>query len=70
MLATAFDLKVFSSIVGKDPVDVVTADVLGFIKAQRSPRRGDKVVRIQDGEGCRRARSSGAWPRSPGSMST
>ncbi len=50
MLATAFDLKVFSSIVGKDPVDVVTADVLGFIKAQRSPRRGDKVVRIQDGE--------------------
>ena len=50
VLATAFDLKVFFSIVGKDPVDVVTADVLGFIKAQRSPRRGDKVVRIEDGE--------------------
>jgi integrase len=36
--------------VGKDPVDVVTADVLVFIKAQRAPRRGATVVRIEDGE--------------------
>jgi integrase/recombinase XerD len=50
VLATAFDLKVFFSVVGKDPVDVVTADVLEFIKAQRAPRRGAKVVRIEDGE--------------------
>ncbi len=71
MLATAFDLKVFFSIVTKDPVDVVTADVLAFIKEQRRPRHGAKVVRIEDGEaGCRRARSSGGWPRSPGCMST
>jgi integrase/recombinase XerD len=50
VLATAFDLKVFFSVVGKDPVDVVTADVLAFIKAQRAPRHGAKVVRIEDGE--------------------
>ena len=50
VLATAFDLKVFFSIVAKDPVDVETADVLAFIKDQRRPRRGAKVVRIEDGE--------------------
>jgi integrase/recombinase XerD len=50
VLATAFDLKVFFSIVDKDPVDVEPIDVLAFIKAQRQPRRGAKVVRIEDGE--------------------
>ena len=50
VLATAFDLKVFFSVVDKDPADVVTGDVLEFIKAQREPRRGAKVVRIEDGE--------------------
>ena len=50
VLATAFDLKVFFSIVARDPVDVVTADVLAFIEEQRRPRRGTRVVRIEDGE--------------------
>ena len=50
VLATAFDLKVFFCVVGKDPVDVEPADVLAFIKAQRRPRHGAKVVRIEDGE--------------------
>jgi len=50
VLATAFDLKVFFSIVAKEPPDVTTADVLAFIKEQRRPRRGAKVVRIEDGE--------------------
>ncbi|WP_202817159.1 tyrosine recombinase XerC [Serinicoccus sp. CUA-874] len=50
VLATAYDLKVFFSIIDKDPVEVDTADVLAFIKAQREPRRGAKVVRIEDGE--------------------
>lgn len=50
VLATAFDLKVFFSIVDKDPAEVTTADVLAFIKIQREPRRGEKVVRIEDGE--------------------
>lgn len=50
VLATAFDLKVFFSIVEKDPVEVEAADVLAFIQAQRQPRHGGKVVRIEDGE--------------------
>jgi integrase/recombinase XerD len=50
VLATAFDLKVFFTVVHKDPVDVDTADVLAFVAAQREPRRGARVVRIEDGE--------------------
>jgi integrase len=50
VLATAFDLKVFFSVVDKDPVEVEPGDVLTFIKAQRQPRHGAKVVRIEDGE--------------------
>lgn len=50
VLATAFDLKVFFSIVDKDPVEVTTADVLEFIKVQRTPRVAAGVVRIEDGE--------------------
>jgi len=50
VLATAFDLKVFFSVVDKDPTEVTTADVLEFIKAQRTPRHDGKVVRIEDGE--------------------
>lgn len=50
VLATAFDLKVFDTVIDKEPGEVVTADVLGFIKAQREPRHGGKVVRIEDGE--------------------
>jgi len=50
LLATAFDLKVFFTVIDKDPADVVAIDVLAFIKAQREPRQGAKVVRIEDGE--------------------
>jgi integrase/recombinase XerD len=50
VLATAFDLKVFFSVVGKPPEAVETADVLSFIAEQRRPRRGAGVVRIEDGE--------------------
>jgi integrase/recombinase XerD len=50
VLATAFDLKVFFSVVGTPPEDVDAADVLAFIRAQRQPRRGAAVVRIEDGE--------------------
>jgi integrase/recombinase XerD len=50
VLATAFDLKVFFSVVDTDPVAVTTADVLAFIQQQRAPRRGATVVRIEDGE--------------------
>lgn len=49
-LATAFDLKVFFSVVHKAPAAVTTADVLAFLQAQRAPRRDPKVVRLEDGE--------------------
>src|SRR5256885_4499451 len=48
-LATAYDLKVFFEVVGKDPEDVVSADVFAFLAQQRTPRQ-EKVVRIEDGE--------------------
>lgn len=48
VLATAYDLRVFFSVVGKEPVEVSTADVLGFVKAQRSLGSGN-VVRLADG---------------------
>lgn len=50
LLATAYDLKVFFTAVPKEPADVVTADIFAFITAQREPRRGPQVVRLEDGE--------------------
>jgi integrase/recombinase XerD len=46
----AHDLKVFFSVVDKDPVEVTPADVLAFVTEQNRPRDGaDNVVRICDG---------------------
>jgi integrase/recombinase XerD len=45
--ATAYHLKVFFTVVAKDPVEVTVADVLGFIRSQRGG--GGKVVRLADG---------------------
>lgn len=50
LLATAFDLKVFFSAVPKEPAEVTTADVFEFISTQRAPRRGARVIRLEDGE--------------------
>jgi site-specific recombinase XerD len=50
LLAVAYDLKVFFTVIVKQPGEVTTADVLEFIKAQRAPRRGAGVVRLEDGE--------------------
>ena len=47
VLAVGYDLKVFFSVVPKEPVEVSTADVLEFITLQRGDR---KVVRLTDGE--------------------
>jgi integrase/recombinase XerD len=41
LLAVAFDLKVFFSVVDKTPVRVTSADVMSFIRSQRS---GGKTV--------------------------
>jgi integrase/recombinase XerD len=49
-LAAAYDLKVFFSVIAKEPTAVTTADVFAFIKNQRAPRRGPRVVRLEDGE--------------------
>jgi site-specific recombinase XerD len=45
--AVAHDLKTFFTVVDKDPVGVVAADVFEFLAHQRGDR---KVVRISDGE--------------------
>src|SRR5450755_2639921 len=45
--AVAFDLKTFFTVVDKDPVEVVAADVFEFLADQRGDRR---VVRLSDGE--------------------
>ena len=45
--AVAFDLKTFFTVVGKDPVAVVPADVFEFLADQRGDRT---VVRLSDGE--------------------
>jgi integrase len=49
-MAAAYDLKVFFSVVGKPPGQVRTADVFAFVRAQREPRYGPQVVRLEDGE--------------------
>jgi site-specific recombinase XerD len=50
LLAQALDLKVFFTVVGREPTAVSTWDVLAFIQRQRCPRRGGNVVRLADGE--------------------
>jgi integrase/recombinase XerD len=49
-LAHAYDLKVFFSVVAKEPVEVRTADVLAFITEQRKPHHGHNVLRLEDRE--------------------
>jgi integrase/recombinase XerD len=50
LLAVAFDLKVFFSVVSKGPCEIKPVDVLRFVEVQRRPVRGANVVRIEDGE--------------------
>jgi len=50
VLATASDLKIFFSVVAKEPAEVTSGDVLAFITAQRATRSDGKVVRLVDGE--------------------
>jgi len=45
--AVAFDLKTFFTVVAKDPVEVVAADVFDFLAHQRGDRR---VIRMSDRE--------------------
>ena len=45
--AVAFDLKTFFSVIDKEPVEVVAADIFEFLADQRGDRR---VIRMSDGE--------------------
>jgi integrase/recombinase XerD len=48
--AYAHDLKVFFSVVDKDPAEVIPADVMAFVTDQNRPKAGAvNVVRISDG---------------------
>jgi site-specific recombinase XerD len=50
--AYAHDLKVFFSVVAREPAEVTSRDVLDFVAAQQRPRVGaERVVRISDGSG-------------------
>jgi site-specific recombinase XerC len=49
VLAAGFDLKTFFTVVERDPVEVVTADVFAFIRAQRGHTTTESVVRLADG---------------------
>lgn len=49
-LTTAYDLKVFFTVVGEEPAQVTTPEVFAFLTAQRAPRLGEGVVRLEDGE--------------------
>jgi integrase/recombinase XerD len=52
VLAAAYDLRVFFTVVAKAPGEVCAADVLGFITAQRTGRAGEvSVVQSVDAEG-------------------
>jgi site-specific recombinase XerD len=48
VLAVAFDLKVFFRVVGKPPAEVTSADVLGFVTAQRSGGTSPTPVALVD----------------------
>lgn len=50
VLAVGYDLKVFFTVVAKDPLEVTMTDVFEFITAQRLPIRGGNVVRFDDRE--------------------
>ncbi|HUH70797.1 MAG TPA: tyrosine-type recombinase/integrase [Mycobacterium sp.] len=49
-LAVASDLKIFFGVVAKEPAQVNASDVFAFLAVQRTPRLGERVVRLEDGE--------------------
>jgi hypothetical protein len=50
VLAAGYDLKVFFTVIAKDPLDVTMTDVFEFITAQRLPVHGGNVVWLDDRE--------------------
>ena len=61
MLAAAYDLKTFFTVVAKPPDQVRPADVLAFITAQRTGRAGERrVLQSAEPRACRGVRCHGA----------
>src|SRR3954447_2551351 len=66
VLGTAFDLKVFFTVVAKPPAEVTAADMLGFVTAQRAGAVAATALTVVHDEaggvslrtvaGCRRCR--------------
>ena len=62
VLAAGYDLKVFFTVVRKEPVQVAMTDILEFIAAQRLPVHGNALSASRIGRpGCPRGRSGAAW---------
>ncbi|WP_197698236.1 tyrosine-type recombinase/integrase [Micromonospora viridifaciens] len=49
VVAVAYDLKVFFTVVGKPPAQVVGADVLAFVTAQHTGRPAGRLQGVVDG---------------------
>lgn len=50
VLAAGYDLKIFFTLVSKEPVQVTMTDIFDFIAMQRLPAHGGNVVRLDDRE--------------------
>ena len=66
VLAVAYDLKVFFTVVGKTPRQVRPADVLAFMTAQRTGGEGRLQSPARMLAGCRPGRCGGACRACPG----
>jgi site-specific recombinase XerD len=51
VLAVAYDLRVFFTVVSKAPHEVTSADVLGFVTAQHTGGRLGRLRPVRDGDG-------------------
>ena len=68
VLAVAYDLKVFFTVVAKSPRRVRPADVLAFMTAQRTGGEGRLQVAGPGAAGCRRGRCGGGCRACRGCM--
>lgn len=51
LLAIAYDLLVFFRMIAKPPIEVTSADVLGFITAQRAGSDGGRLQVVEEAAG-------------------
>jgi hypothetical protein len=63
-LGIAYDLKVFFTVIDKDPLEVRRADIVSFVREQRTSRDGTNVVRLTDGSSCKCCSAAQKFPSS------